>query len=245
MCGSDLHEIDLALKDALKRYGHNLYEENILPIFALYDDRVKYSKIRARKRGLNARIESGKETPIMRRILTRTVNKYEKILEDAQELNTMTPPSSSAEDESESEESRSSKGRGVRTLQEPLISKSWSSKGRGARTQQEPFISKSWSSKGRGVRTQQEHPFFPSLRKQFEPTMTPPSSSTEDESDSELSKCSKEQNVRSQQGSKSSLPLEFSCGIKMKQSGSCSLSQSSAKDSYESVAEVPMVGKVD
>ena len=83
---ADLHEIDLAIKDALQRYGHNLYEENILPIFALYDDRVKYSKIRARNRGLKARIKSGKETPIMSRILMRTVNKYEKILEDAQEF---------------------------------------------------------------------------------------------------------------------------------------------------------------
>ena len=135
--GSDHHEIDLALKAALIRYGHNLYEENILPIFPLYDDRVKFSKIRAKIRGLKARIESGKDTPLMRRILRKTVNGKEKFLEDAQEINTMIPPSSSTEDKSETEMSWSSKERGVRTLQEPVFSKSWSSKGQGVRPQQE------------------------------------------------------------------------------------------------------------
>ena len=94
---NELLEIDLALEYALKINSNNMFDPNILPIFALYDDRKKFCVIRAKVRGLKARIGSGKEAPIMRRILRKTVRSKEKFLEDIQEIRTMTPPSSAPE----------------------------------------------------------------------------------------------------------------------------------------------------
>ena len=158
------------LEKSLIRYGNHLYEKSILPIFALYDNRLKFSAIRANIKSLKARIRSGKESRMMMKILRKTVKGNEKKIEKAQEKRTMTPPSSDNEDESEYEMSFSSKGQGVRSLKEHSLTppssknegeseseKSCSSKGRGVRTQQEHFLLKSCSSKGRGVRTQQEY----------------------------------------------------------------------------------------
>ena len=147
----DHHEINQALEKSLIRYGNGLYEKSILPIFALYDNRLKFSAIRANIKSLKARIKRGKESRMMMKILRKTVKGNEKKLEKAQEKRTMTPPSSDNEDESEYEMSFSSKGRGVRTLQEQSMTPP-SSENEG-----ESESEKSWSSKGRGVRTQHEH----------------------------------------------------------------------------------------
>ena len=184
---TEIKEIDLTLENTLKNYGNNIYDKNILPIFALYDDRQKFCLIRAKVRGLKGRIESGKEAPIMRRILSKIVRSKEKFVEDVQEMGTMTPTSSSSEDDSDIENQlfsnfsfkpRSSNGRRARTLQEQSFfsSKPRSSNGRGVRTlQEQSFSLKPRSSNGRGARTLQEQLFYL--------TATPPSSSTEDESE--------------------------------------------------------------
>ena len=49
------------------------------------------------------RIKSGREAPIMRKILKKTVSSQVNKVENVQELRTMTPPSSSNEEESDSE----------------------------------------------------------------------------------------------------------------------------------------------
>ena len=103
LSGSEIDEVYLAIENALIRNGQHLFDKNILPIFALYDNRKKFNNIRAQIKRLRVRIESGKETPLMKRILIKTVNSKEKILEQAQELNTTTPASSSTESESEEE----------------------------------------------------------------------------------------------------------------------------------------------
>ena len=166
----DLNEINNALEKALKRYRHNTYDSNILTIIALYDDREKFSIIRGKVNRLKIRIESGRETPIMKKILMKTMRSKVNFVEDTQEIKTMTPPSSSTEDESDSDMSllsnfsskpRSSNGRSVRTQKErfSFFSKPRSSHGRSVRTEQEHFFSfsKPRSSNGRSVRTQKEH----------------------------------------------------------------------------------------
>ena len=67
-------------------------------------------------------------------------------------------------------------------------------------------------------------------------------SSTKNERYSGLSFSTKGRTVQTQQEQKSSLQPVLCCDIVRKQSGNCSMSQLLAKDSYESVAEVSVVG---
>ena len=99
----DLHEINQALEKSLIRYGNHLYEKSILPIFALYDNRLKFSAIRANIKSPKARIRSGKESRMMMKILRKTVKGNEKKIEKAQEKRTMnSPPAPSSENEDDS-----------------------------------------------------------------------------------------------------------------------------------------------
>ena len=121
----DIFKIDLAIRNALQIF--DIYENNILEITASYDERLKYSVFRAKIRGIKARIESGNETPIMSKILRTIVRSKERYIEETQEIQTNTPPTSSSENESDSETEknsifshnpRSSNGGCARTLQE-------------------------------------------------------------------------------------------------------------------------------
>ena len=67
-------------------------------------------------------------------------------------------------------------------------------------------------------------------------------SSTENELYTELSFSTKGHTAQTQVELKSSLQPVFCCDITMKQSENCSMSQLLAKDSYESVAEISVVG---
>ena len=88
----EVNEINNTLEKALKRYGRNNYDSNILKVIALYDNREKFSIIRENMRRNKARIRSGREAPIMRKILRKTVSSQVNKVENVQELRTMTPP---------------------------------------------------------------------------------------------------------------------------------------------------------
>ena len=91
----EVSQINHAVEKALRRYGNNTYyDSNILKLIALYDDREKFSTIRENMRRNKGRIKSGREAPIMRKILRKTVSSQVNKVENVQELRTMTPPSS-------------------------------------------------------------------------------------------------------------------------------------------------------
>ena len=352
----DFFKINLSISNGLQIFG--IFETNILKIIASYDERLKFSVIRAKVRGIKARIESGNETPIMRKILRTIVRSKERYIEDTQEIQTNTPPTSSSEDESDSETEnfstishnpRSSIGGRARTLPEHsvFLFKPRSSIGGRVRTLKEHRTSTPCSSSSeedtdsentlitkvylkpqcltRGdIYTVEEHSFssfkppssnerqeqsfasssktgddsdsekkrslnehseslilikpttagenthgaifaqpktdlkpsghtnhttqtmvnYPEL-KDSENNTAPNISSTKNERYLEMTFSPKGHTVQTQFEPKSSIQPVLCCDIIMKQSGNCSMSQLSAKDSDESVAEVPVVGSGD